>query len=96
MFSVCATQCDECLFSKHRLVSAERRKEIIAECLQQGNEKYFRCHKDMFTGKPVCCRAFYDLYGDRVSIIQIAQRLQCIEFVDIDTFAEMCDNVETS
>ena len=40
---ICEKKCDECLFTKNRLVSVERAKELILECLE--NDQYFICHK---------------------------------------------------
>jgi hypothetical protein len=83
-FQVYRTKCNECLFSKNKIVSEDRKKEIIEECVKQGNEKHFVCHKASMKNKNVCCRGFYNLYGFRVAIIQIAQRLHFIEFIEQD------------
>jgi hypothetical protein len=57
-FMVCEKPCDQCLFSKDRIVSAERVREILAEC--ERDDVHFTCHKATIAGRDVCCRTFYD------------------------------------
>jgi hypothetical protein len=83
-FQVYSTKCEECLFTKYKLVPNKRRKEIIAECLQKGKETFFVCHKSSQNGGNVCCKGFYDLYGNRVTIVQLAERLHFIELIEQD------------
>lgn len=83
-FQVCSQKCSECLFTKNKIVSDDRRKEIIDECLKLANETFFECHKATLQNKHVCCKGFYDTYGDRVTIIQLAERLNFIDFIDIE------------
>lgn len=53
-FYVRASRCDECLFSKNRIVSRERMKEVLADCKKK--DTHFVCHKV----KIGMCRGFYD------------------------------------
>ena|SRR2546425_11063863 len=85
VFQVARSKCNQCLFSAHKIVSDTRRKRIIANCLQQGKETYFECHKATITHEHVCCKGFYDAYGERVTIIHLAQRLGCLQFIDVET-----------
>lgn len=90
--AVCANQCDACLFTKDRLVSAERTGEIIGNAVRGG--VYFKCHKGSIQGDTVCCRAFWDRYRDRVADLHLAQTLtriwpNSIRFVDPTTGEEM-------
>ena len=78
MFQVCETKCDQCLFSKDRIVSKERMVQLIEQCKK--DDTHFTCHKASNAGRDVCCRGFYDQYDSQM--IQIAQRLNMVEFVD--------------
>lgn len=77
-FQVCEGKCDQCLFSKDRIVSAERVREILAECEEQ--DTHFTCHKATIEDRHVCCRGFYDTRTSQG--IRIAQRLGMVEFVN--------------
>lgn len=74
MFKVMKERCDQCLFSKDKIVSDARRKQVLAECKR--NDSHFICHK---TGD-CCCRGFYDTQTSQM--IQIAGRLNAIKFVE--------------
>lgn len=80
MFKVLDKQCDQCLFSKDSIVSDDSRKEILESCKTRGKETYFICHKT----KNTCCKGFYDSgYADKVQLVQVAKRLNLIEFVSL-------------
>lgn len=82
MFPVYQQQCQNCLLTKKALVDPNRVKEIIKECLDA--QTHFVCHKSTLqddTG--VCCRGFFDKYGDEVDKIQIFKRLNLIEFIEL-------------
>lgn len=78
MFRVCAERCDQCLFSKDKIVSDERRKQLLEDC--QKKDKHFTCHKF----NDVCCRGFFD--AQLTSAVQLAYRfdkmgMKVIEFI---------------
>ncbi|KIL42101.1 hypothetical protein SD70_02655 [Gordoniibacillus kamchatkensis] len=62
MFQVAEKRCNECLFSANKIVSDERKAEVLADCAL--NDAHFICHKATLKGKDVCCRGFYDGYSD--------------------------------
>lgn len=84
MFKVYKKRCDQCLFSRNKIVSNERRKSILDDCAKQGT--FFTCHKATIAGQEICCRGFYDAQGS--SLVQIAKRLQIVEEVDLPEEAE--------
>ena len=51
--------CDQCLFSKNKLVSHSRRRQILDKCSRTG--RTFECHKATIAGKQVMCHAFFRL-----------------------------------
>lgn len=75
-FRICAERCDECLFSKDKIVSERRKKEVIREACQ--GQGYFICHKT----DDACCRGFFDSYGYSIQIYRIASRLGFVIWLD--------------
>lgn len=78
MFKVKKERCNECLFSKNKIVSDERRLELLSDCIT--NDSHFICHKASIDGEDICCRGFYD--SSSSNLIRISGRLNMIEFVD--------------
>lgn len=74
-FKVCKNRCAQCLFSKAKIVSNARKREVLAECAQ--SDSHFICHKT----KDVCCRGFYDRDPGASNLMRIAGRLGAVEFV---------------
>ncbi len=73
------TKCNQCLFSKNRIVDAKRAAEVIRDAL--GKDTYFNCHKAKIKGADVCCRGFWDAHKDNFNLGRIAQRLNVIKEV---------------
>lgn len=78
MFKVKKEKCNECLFSKDKIVSGQRRSELLSDIAR--NDSHFVCHKSSIEGGEVCCKGFYDTGSS--NLIRISQRLRMIEFVD--------------
>jgi len=77
MLEVKSQQCDQCLFSKNRIVSSKRMKDILQGCARK--DTHFICHKATIENKDVVCRGFFD---NRTSqLIRIAGRLNAIKFI---------------
>lgn len=79
-FRICAERCDECLFSKDKIVSERRKKEVIRDARQ--GQGYFICHKVSLRDQNGCCRGFFDSYGYDIQIYQIASRLGFVIWID--------------
>jgi hypothetical protein len=77
MLEIKKEQCDQCLFSKNRIVNAARMKEIISSCVR--NDNHFECHKGTLDGKNIVCAGWYSRYTSQM--IRIAGRLNVIKFV---------------
>lgn len=54
---VCSKPCDQCLFSKNKIVDDKRVNEILSDC--EKNQTHFICHKGTIAGKNVVCNGFY-------------------------------------
>lgn len=70
--------CGQCLFGKDKIVSNQRRKEILNDCRQ--NDNHFICHKATINDEDICCKGFYD--SQTSNMIRISQRLNMVQFVD--------------
>jgi len=78
---VSEARCDECLFTKGRVVSELRKRDILKHCYREGS--YFICHKASLKGRAVICRGFAESQdGAGNQAIQVAKFLGCIRYVD--------------
>lgn len=75
---VCEKLCDQCLFSKNKIVSDARREDILNESRRNGT--YFLCHKSTIAGRAVVCRGFFET--ERNQACQVAARLGLVEFTE--------------
>jgi hypothetical protein len=75
-------KCDQCLFTKNRIVTAKRMKAIIKDC--QVKDTFFICHKGTQIGSDdLCCRGFWDHYKNQFNLGRIAQRLKVVRFIEV-------------
>lgn len=72
--------CDQCLFSKARIVSEKRAREVVATCLRE--DRHFECHKGTLEGEEIVCANFYKKHGKDVRSIRLAHALDVVRFVD--------------
>ena len=70
--------CDECLFTKNKIVDDERKREVLQECRTKGT--YFICHKFTLAGEPAVCRGFFNT--EKNMPCQVAERLGIVVYVD--------------
>jgi len=77
-FKVKKECCGQCLFSKNKIVSSERKRSILNGCKQ--NDNHFTCHKATINNEDICCKGFYDSQSS--NMIRVSQRLNMVEFVD--------------
>lgn len=82
LIRICSHQCNQCLFSKNKIVSDERKEEIInKECLPK--DKWFSCHKFTIKDEEVVCRGFWDKHKRDIWPLRLAQIYQhLIEFIN--------------
>ena len=78
MFKVKKECCNECLFSKNKIVSDSRKSNILKDCVR--NDSHFICHKATIDGEDICCSGFYKTQS--TNMIRISRRLNMIEMVD--------------
>ena len=76
---ICAKKCNECLYSKNRIVSAERAAELTRKVVRE--DGYFVCHKSSIRGgEEVVCAGSHP-----GQLVRIAGRLGVLTPVDPET-----------
>jgi hypothetical protein len=79
------SNCNQCLFSNNRIVSTKRAEQIIKKCMK--DDTFFVCHKSSLASKDghgdVCCKGFFDNFGERINLGRIAMRLNAVQYVEV-------------
>ena len=70
--------CGKCLFGKDKIVSNERKKEILKGC--KNDDNHFICHEATIKGEDIVCAEFYKRYDTQM--IRISERLGMVKLVD--------------
>lgn len=77
---VCEKMCDQCLFTKNKIVDDDRKAELVRQIERSGT--YFVCHKGSLAGNhQLCCKGFYD--NHRTLAIALAQHLDRVKFIPV-------------
>lgn len=74
MLKICDKKCDQCLFSKNKIVSEKRKKEILKGCVDK--DQFFECHKGTIKGTVQVCAGYFERLGQGQQTIQVLQRLE--------------------
>lgn len=77
---VCAHKCNQCLFSKGKIVDDARRDEIVADLKER--DTHFFCHKGTMIGVERVCHGSYLM---RPQIVRFSERIGVLGFIDPDT-----------
>lgn len=70
--------CNQCLFTKNKIVSDARRDSIVRDCLK--NDSHFICHKSTIEHGNDVCTGFAKKYSSQS--IRISDRLGLTRHVD--------------
>lgn len=81
-FDVCDKPCDQCLFSSNKVVSEERKLEILSEVSR--NDTHFLCHKHSIEGRDVVCHGDFSRDTRRTLVSRLANKLGNIVFIGSD------------
>lgn len=81
MLHVMEHPCNECLFSKNKIIEENAKESLIEECLKK--DMYFICHKATIIGKDYVCKGFWDRYKSDVVITRMALAWGFWKFVKI-------------
>lgn len=79
-FKVMAERCDQCLYGANKIVSNERRTEIIRKITRE--DGHFICHKASIAKCEIACKGDWDQRGCG-QIGRIMDRLGVVEFVPV-------------
>ncbi len=87
MPAVCSKRCNQCLFSSAKIVSKERKQQIIEDCLRE--DRPFLCHKGTIAGyENVYCRGWVDEYPGFGQSIRLATALGILGVIDTSTMLQ--------
>jgi hypothetical protein len=78
-FKVQSRQCSTCIYRKDSPLNLEALEAQIADPYMG-----FKGHRICHHSKDVCCRGFWNRHKNEFQAGQIAQRLNCVEFVTVD------------
>lgn len=74
--------CATCIYRPDSTLNIKKLEDDVRDKNMEG---YFRGHRICHHSKDVCCRGFWEAHRDHFTAGQLAQRLDCVEFVDVDT-----------
>lgn len=67
--------------------------KILNDCKRK--QTYLSCHKSTIKGGDVCCNKFYEKIGHFSQMVRIAERLNCIEFIEQPDQEKLMPFIET-
>jgi uncharacterized protein (DUF3820 family) len=82
MFKVQKRMCSTCIYRPDSPLDLGKLERDVAD--PYGG---FRGHRVCHHSNDVCCRGFWEAHKDEFPMGQIAQRLDMVEFVDVDTLS---------
>lgn len=86
MLQVQQRMCATCIYRKDSSLNIKELERQIADPFMKGYFKGARlCHHAPDRAK-VVCKGFWDRHKDKFTAGQLAQRLKCVVFVNIDRF----------
>ena len=84
MFEVQRTMCQTCIYRTSSPLDLARLEAEIADLHMEGFFTTFReCHHAP-PGSGICCAGFYAKHREHFTLGQIAQRLDWVEYVEVD------------
>ncbi len=81
---VMSKQCNECLFSKNKIISDEKKENLLNECWR--SDTHFVCHKFTIAGQDGVCKGFWDNY--QTALMGLAKASNMVELVNPDELKE--------
>lgn len=84
MFEVQRKMCKTCIYRKDSPLDLDKLENEV-------RDKYggFTSHRVCHHSEDVCCRGFWDRHKDEFPLGQVAQRLDAVNFVHVDTLAKL-------
>jgi hypothetical protein len=85
-FEVQQRLCATCIYRPDSSLDIQQLEAAVADPRMEGHFRAYReCHHAK-RGSGVCCRGFWEAHKDHFDAGQLAQRLDLVEFVDVDVF----------
>lgn len=84
MFKVQARLCASCIYRKDSPLDLARLEGQIADPHMAGYFVTYRACHHAPPGSAICCRGFWNAHKDHFTGGQLAQRLGCVEYVEVD------------
>lgn len=84
MLRVQKKACSTCIYRKDCTLDIKKLEADVADPHLEG---YFKGHRICHHSKDACCRGFWNRHKDKFTAGQLAQRLNCVEFVEDDIYA---------
>lgn len=81
-FKVQRRMCATCIYRPESNLDIRKLEADVADKRMPG---YFKGHRVCHHSADVCCRGFWEKHKDAFTAGQLAQRLNFVEFVDVDT-----------
>lgn len=78
-FKVQKKSCATCIYRKDSTLDIKKLENDVRD-----KHMGFKGHRICHHSKDVCCRGFWNRHKDEFAMGQIAQRLNMVEFVDVD------------
>lgn len=82
MLKVQKKSCSTCIYRKDSTLNLSVLEDEVRDDHMEG---YFKGHRICHHSDDVCCRGFWNRHKDKFTLGQIAQRLNMVEFVEVDT-----------
>ena len=79
-FKVQKKSCSTCIYRKDSPLDLKKLEDDVRD-----NYGGFKGHRVCHHSNDVCCRGFWNKNKDKFQLGQIAQRLNFVEFVEVDT-----------
>lgn len=80
-FKVQQKLCATCIYRPDSSLDLQQLETAVADPHMPG---YFKGHRICHHSKDACCRGFWEAHKDQFTAGQIAQRLNCVQFVNED------------
>lgn len=79
-FKVQKKACSTCIYRKDSPLDLKKLENDVRD-----NHGFFKGHRVCHHSKDVCCRGFWNRHKDKFTLGQLAQRLNFVQFVEVDT-----------
>lgn len=76
--------CATCIYRPDSTLNIKKLEADVADPHMPG---FFKGHRICHHSNDVCCRGFWEAHKDHFTAGQLAQRLNLVQFVDVDVLA---------